>query len=207
MDEQRFIAAWRRAGSTQGDEGIGRIYRELEAHYDEPHRRYHTAEHIDFCLGKLDLVPDDYPHKTAVELALWFHDVIYEIGDPENEANSAAWFRSCADGDLPGELVERVCRMIVATEHRQPPARADAAYVVDIDLCSFGRPYAEFLADSRQVRAECTHLTDEQYFQGQCEFLNRLLERDRIYQTDLFHDLYEEQARRNIRRVIDGECT
>ncbi|MCZ7596650.1 MAG: hypothetical protein M5U09_01245 [Gammaproteobacteria bacterium] len=63
------------------------------------------------------------------------------------------------------------------------------------------------MTDSRNVRGECTHLTDEQYFQGQCEFLNRLLERERIYQTDLFHDLYEEQARRNIRRVVDGECT
>jgi predicted metal-dependent HD superfamily phosphohydrolase len=206
MFEQRFVALWEAAGSSRGKDNARHIYLELKNRYDEPHRHYHTIDHIRFCLEQVDRIPDEYPHKTAVELALWFHDVIYEIGDPQNERNSAEWFRGRADGDLPDNLVDQVYRMIIATEHRQPPAEGDVAYVVDIDLSSFGRPYDEFLEDSRRVRAESIHLTDEQFSEGQCAFLRNLLARDRIYRSDLFRELYEDQARSNIRRVVDGNA-
>lgn len=204
MDEQRFVDLWRRAGSRLGRDVARRLYQDLLDHYREPHRRYHTPDHIDHCLRQVDRIPDDYPHKDAVELAIWFHDVIYRIGDPENEQNSAEWFRRHARGDLPDDLVDRVHRLIVATEHRAPPDGGDAAYVVDIDLSSFGRPFDEFIADSERVRAESTHLTDEEYYAGQRLFLNGLLSRERVFRSELFHDLFEEQARRNIRHTLEA---
>lgn len=202
MDEQRFIALWKRAGSRCDEAKARQVFAEMAAHYDEPHRHYHTAEHIRHCLRQLDLIPDDDPHRDAVELAIWFHDVIYRIGDPANEANSARWFREQATGDLPDALVDQVCRLIVATEHRQAPTEPDTAYVIDIDLSSFGQPYEAFIADSALVRAESTHLDDEAYFRGQREFLEKLLRRDRIFVSDLFHRPFEERARDNIRRTL-----
>jgi predicted metal-dependent HD superfamily phosphohydrolase len=202
MDQQRFIDLWVRAGSSRGEDRAAAVFKAVRDHYDEPHRVYHTADHIRHCLREVDRIPDDYEHKTAVEIAIWFHDVIYEIGDPGNEANSADWFKKQAQGDLPDAIIDQVYRMIIATEHREPAMELDSAYVVDVDLSSFGLPFDEFAVDSAMVRAENIHLTDAQFFQGQKQFLLRLLERDRIFQTELFNGLYEAQARSNIRRTL-----
>ena len=203
MDEHRFIALWMRAGSTQGESKARRVYRAVAEHYSETHRRYHSADHIRHCLRHVDLIPNDYPHKVAVELAIWFHDVIYRISDPDNERNSADWFATQAHDDLPQGLIKQVYEMIIATEHRDVPGTPESAYVVDIDLSSFGLPYDEFIADSRLVRAESTHLSDSEFYRGQREFLRNLLKRERIYVTDLFHDLFEKRARENIRITLD----
>lgn len=204
MDEHRFIALWKRAGAASGQSKALRLCRSIVDHYGEPHRRYHTGDHIRHCLRQVDLIPADYEHRDAVELAIWFHDVIYQIGDPKNERNSAEWFVRHAREDLPDPIVDRVYRMIIATEHREPPGNTDVAYVVDIDLSSFGLPFDEFIADSRLVRAESTHLTDEQYFDGQRRFLRALLARERIFVTDLFNGLYEARARRNIQSTLEN---
>ncbi len=204
MDEQRFIALWKRAGSSSGESKALRLCRAIVDHYGEPHRRYHTGDHIRHCLRQVDLIPADYQHLAAVELAIWFHDVIYRIGDPENERNSAEWFARHARGDLPDSLVDRVYGMIIATEHRELPASTDIAYVVDIDLSSFGLPFDEFIKDSRLVRAESTHLTDEQFFEGQRKFLRTLLARERIFVSEVFNKLYESQARRNIQSTLEN---
>ncbi len=204
MEEQRFIALWAAAGASSGQDKPRRLFRAIEKHYGETHRRYHTADHIRHCLTQVDLIPDDYPHRVAVELAIWFHDVIYRIGDPDNERNSAEWFKEQADGDLPRDIVERVYRMIIATEHREPPVTLDVAYVVDIDLSSFGLPYDEFVVDSRLVRSESTHLAEAEFLAGQREFLCKLLARDRIFVSDLFNGLYEARARRNIQMSLDA---
>lgn len=203
MDEQRFIALWKRAGSTQGESKARRVYRAIVEHYSEPHRRYHSTGHILHCLNHVDRIPDDYAHKDAVELAIWFHDVIYQIADPDNERNSADWFATQARDDLPDALIEQVYEMIMATKHCETPSTSESAYVVDIDLSSFGLPHDEFIADSRLVRAESTHLSDSEFYRGQREFLNKLLKRERIFVTDIFNDSFEERARENIRITLD----
>lgn len=203
MEEQRFVELWIRAGSRAGESKARRLYADLVEYYGQAHRRYHTFEHIRHCLRQVDRIPDDYADRDAVELAIWFHDAIYEIGDPMNERNSEQWFRSQAADDLPEAMVEQVSRLILATEHQRPPEQIDACYVVDIDLSSFGLPHDEFIVDSQLVRDEATHLSDDEFFAGQRKFLGALLQRQRVYQTDLFNRIYEEQARSNIRSTLE----
>ena len=203
MQEKRFIDLWMRVGSRAGEAKARHVYADLLSHYGEAQRRYHTIDHILHCLRHVDRIPDSYENKDAVELAIWFHDAIYEIGDPTNERRSEQWFQAQSLGDLPAALVEQVARLIIATEHREPPTQTDAGYVVDIDLSSFGRPYLEFVADSQLVRDESTHLDDKQFFVGQREFLKSLMRRGRVFHTDLFNELLEERARENIKRTLD----
>src|ERR1700727_965137 len=57
----------------------------LRAAYTEPWRHYHTLEHVGACLEALDSALEGSgvleSVKENVELALWFHDVVY---DPKN---------------------------------------------------------------------------------------------------------------------------
>ncbi len=202
LDKDRFLRLWQEAGSAAGTARAELIFGQVAAHYAETCRRYHTADHIAHCLGQLDLVTDPRADNVAVELGVWFHDVVYRLGDPNNERRSADWFLELAVGDLRRVDCDKVWRMILATEHRQVPSELDARYLCDIDLSSFGLPNDEFLRDSRLVREELGHVPDEVYYPGQRDFLLRLLARDRIYTTDLFHDLYERSARANIAGVL-----
>ena len=67
-------------------------WQQLATHYNEPHRHYHTLDHVAACLTWLD----HYRHLAAdplcLELALWAHDVIYDPRASDNEARSADWF-------------------------------------------------------------------------------------------------------------------
>ena len=61
---------------------VDAAYADLVARYQEPHRRYHTLEHIMEVLERVT--------GTEVELACWFHDVIYDTKASDSEARSAA---------------------------------------------------------------------------------------------------------------------
>ncbi len=196
--ERRFQDLWKNAGSTCGGKHAIVVFTGLETRYAESQRRYHTMAHIQHCLSQVDKLPQDYPDRNAVEIAIWFHDVIYQLGDSDNETNSTRWFVEQAQNDLSPDFIEQVCRLILATRHRFPVERLDEQYVVDIDLSGFGLPWNEFVRDSESVRAEMTNQTDEDFLTAHRAFLSMLLSRESIYFTPLFRDLYESQARNNI---------
>ena len=64
-------------------------FQELIARYCEPHRKYHTVRHLDECFAKLVEIRALAQRPAEVELALWFHDAVYEQRSHDNEAKSA----------------------------------------------------------------------------------------------------------------------
>ena len=84
----RWRSTWSGLGVTAPDEGL---YHELIRRYTEPHRRYHTAQHLDECFARLDEARDLARHIHEVELALWFHDAVYGTRGSDNEEQSAEW--------------------------------------------------------------------------------------------------------------------
>jgi len=82
------IHQWRSTWSGFGIE----LTRSLTAHFDdlirrysEPHRKYHTCQHLDECFEKLEELRSEAAHPHEVEIALWFHDAIYEKQSSQNE--------------------------------------------------------------------------------------------------------------------------
>ena len=199
LDRQRFETLWRRRIGT----GESAVFDELDALYGEPHRRYHTAAHVDHCLRQFDPAAGVMDEPDAVEMALWFHDAIYDIPGEENELRSAELFAARADGRGSEEFRSKVHRLVMATAHlRTVPETLDESFVVDIDLSSFGRPWEEFLEDSRAVRAEYAHVADAEFFPRQRQFLLSLLARPAFYSTEFFRTRLEARARDNIERLV-----
>lgn len=205
MDRDRFEALLSRCcidgrGSVDPD----RIFGEVSGRYGEPHRRYHTPQHIHHCLGQFDLAADLLDDRDAVELALWFHDVVWEPGSAPgaNEKESADLFVNRLGDALAEEFRDTVYRLVMVTVHPSEPATPDEGYMVDIDLSSFGLPWEEFRRDSQAVRDELTHLTDEEFFPKQHRFLRMLLSRERFFVTDFFAERYERTVRDNIERLL-----
>ena len=197
LDRRRFEALWsRRIG-----DGAGTVFDEIETLYGEPHRKYHTAAHIEHCLRMFDVAADRMDDPDAVEMALWFHDAIYDVPARENELRSAELFAARAAGRGSERFRADVHALIMATTHLDPPATLDEAFIVDIDLSSFGRPWEEFMDDSRAVRAELAHVPDVEFYPRQRKFLESLAARPVFCFTEFFRDRHEARARANIERL------
>ena len=199
LDRQRFESLWTRC---IGD-GASAVFDELDGLYGEPHRRYHAAPHIEHCLRQFDLAADRMDEPDAVEMALWFHDAIYEIPAKDNELRSAELFAALADGRGSKRFRTKVHNLVMTTTHLDPPPQTlDESFMVDIDLSSFGRPWEEFLLDSRAVRAELPHLSDAEFRPRQKKFLESLAARPRFCFTEFFRERHEDRARKNMERMI-----
>ena len=143
----RFVALWSCSGGTHAED----VYRMLARCYMEPARHYHTLTHVRRCLRHLDLARDSIPEPDAVELALWFHDVIFVPGAQDNEQRSADWFRRQAGERI--RACDRICAMILATTHLGIAAELDTRFVCDIDLAVLGASRNRFREGGRHLRA------------------------------------------------------
>ncbi len=83
----RLARLWRQVSTATGDPQS--IYRELASLYSQPHRYYHNLHHIAECLAEFDSVRHLASQPVAVELAIWFHDAIYDTRAQDNEERSA----------------------------------------------------------------------------------------------------------------------
>lgn len=203
-DPARFRALWRRCLIDGARDDSADIHRQLLDGYREPQRFYHTLEHIEHCIAWFDECRPMLEDADALELAIWFHDVIYEPGKPDNEARSAELYQQLSDGVHESAVREQVEWLIMATLHLGSSIDADddARYMVDIDLSSFGLPWEDFLRDSENLRREAGDLDDAEFFCKARGFHISLLARDRFYYTDFFAERLESRARDNIKRYL-----
>ncbi len=159
--------------------------------YAEPHRAYHTAEHISACLRHLDEAAALAGRPNEVEIALWFHDAIYATRASDNERKSAAWavaiLRSAGAAE---EVCDRVAGHIVATEHNAVPSDPDSALVVDIDLTILGSAPDAYQAFETNIRREYRWVPGPLFRRKRREVLEGFLARRQIYATGLFRDRY-----------------
>ena len=199
---ERFSALWRRCHTGKDALDPHPMYEEIVRRYGEPQRHYHVLTHVDDCLRRFDLASGLMANADEVELALWFHDIVYEPGSRDNERCSAALYLHRAYG-APRLFAARVASLILISRHIKAARVGDRRYLVDIDLGGFGLPWEEFMAQSNLVRAEFADIPEEQFCAGQGRFMEGLLARPRFFVTDFFHDRLELQARRNVNRMLD----
>ena len=199
----RFGALWRRCLLSTATDNSASIHRRLVDGYGEPGRCYHTLEHIEHCLQMFDACRAQLEQPDAVELAVWFHDVVFEPGRCDNEKRSAELYLELTAGAHDDDTRALVERLIMVTLHNGISLDdADAPYMVDIDLSSFGLSWAEFLRDSENLRRESAHLDDAEYYRKQTGFQQALLARDRFFRSDFFAERYEQPARDNLAKYF-----
>ena len=205
-----LAASWQRAWHAIGSESAAMsppasaaLRDELVACYAEPHRSYHTLQHLRECIAGLDDVLSLAAWPGEVELALWFHDAIYDVRAHDNEERSADWARAAILGaGAPADVARRVHALVMATRHDALPATPDGRLVVDIDLSILGADAARFAEYEVQVRREYAWVADEVFRVRRRAVLQRLLERPSIYGTARFRGRMEQRARDNLQRSL-----
>jgi predicted metal-dependent HD superfamily phosphohydrolase len=199
--ETEIRNAWRHIAGTGA--GVDGFVDDLLGRYREPHRRYHTAVHIMWVLRHVgDLTAHPSPALVAAAL---YHDAVYDALADDNEARSADLAR--ADLGTIGwtaPACTAVASMILATAHRADPGppSTDTALLLDADLAILGAEPQEYSAYVTGVRAEYSHVSDEQWRAGRSAVLQHFLDRPRLFITEAMHSAGEHRARANMQAEL-----
>ncbi len=178
------------------------VFRVLDAAYSSPDRHYHTFEHLNemfLVAGKLSAITDD---PRRVQLAIWFHDAVYNSHAKDNEVRSAELAENLLGPiGVPRSELEGLTRLILVTAHQtitQAPDR-EAAILLDADLAILGSPLDRYRRYAEDIRREYAWVPDSEYRMARTRVLEQFLTRKRIYWNDAAHEELDAQARDNLR--------
>ncbi len=194
---QNWQSLWHRLGLTT--DGATRHGCLITAH-SEAQRAYHTLQHLDECLCILDGAKATglIAKPDLIEMALWFHDAVY---DPQGSENEELSVQMALEALGKSELASEVARLIMLTKSHQPGEGEDDAWIIDIDLAIFAQPMERVLEYERQIREEYAWVPEAVYAEKRAEILTGFLNRPQIYLTSWARERWEPQARANLREL------
>jgi len=196
----RFASLLLNLGAT---EDPSRLADDLVAAWSGPGRAYHDVRHLEDCLTQVDALPLDARTRDLIEVALWFHDAIYDPRSADNEERSARWAsEALVAAGVAASVAADVARLVRLTRDHAPVPDEAGRFLLDIDLSILGRPVEVFDDYQRRVRTEYAWVPEEAYRFGRGGILADLLGRDPLFQTEHYRRNFETTARANLRRAL-----
>lgn len=120
--------------------------------YNEPHRFYHTLEHIQEVLKHLNnagLLKHDELFLTAV-----FHDIVYHPRSRTNEEDSAEFFlQQAKTSGLSAEQKEHIKQLILDTKTHKPTVKLSEEFIA-ADLSIFNASFDKLINYEKQIFKE-----------------------------------------------------
>ncbi len=192
-------------------DAVAAVGADLLRRLGEPHRRYHTPQHVVEMFWALeDLERQDViaAREGALgRVAAWFHDAVYDpaAAPGANEAASA----DLADRDLRAlglrpEDVALVRALVSSTDEHRLPDTGDGlpAAFHDADLWILAAEEERFDEYCRQVRQEYAAVPEQAFRSGRRHVLEGFAHRDSIYATPAAQRQWGERARANLAREL-----
>jgi predicted metal-dependent HD superfamily phosphohydrolase len=206
MSQRTLAGRWYRllASLTADETAIQQQWQQLAAQYETDGRVYHTLAHVRDVLNKISSLEYLAQDGTAVYLAAWYHDAVYDSHLSNNEERSAAFAAiSLQELGIAPALVTAVQRLILATKtHQAAPDDSDAQLLLDADLAILGAEPARYDKYARAIRQEYDWVDDDAYRHGRGAVLEQFLLRRSIYHTPPMRATHEAHARRNLKREL-----
>ncbi len=201
---QDLIDAWATLLSRHTDNpAAAAVGRALVASWEEPHRRYHSVEHLRDILGHVDELAAFADDADAVRLAAWYHDAVY-AGRPDDEELSAR--RAELDLSRLGlqpQLVDEVARLIRLTITHEPATGDHNGEVLsDADLAALAVPRDRYVRNTAAIRAEYDHVPGDAFRRGRVQVLVALLGGAGVFRTEYARREWEASAQGNLRAEL-----
>ena len=164
---------------------------------------YHTHQHIVECLELFYDIKDQLDDPIAVELAIWFHDIIYDPQASDNEEQSAKMMLKHCVGMLKKAELEKVARWIMETKKHLPTKEHDLKYLLDLDLAILGTSAPRFAEYEQQIQQEYAWVNPRVYQQKRAEVLRQFYQQKSLFQTRYFQQKFEEAAKNNLKAALN----
>ncbi|MFS0515651.1 hypothetical protein ACEYW6_13180 [Nostoc sp. UIC 10607] len=181
-----------------------KAFNPLVAAYSTPNRYYHTLKHIDHVLSTIQILQGYTNNLAAVQLAAWFHDVVYNTEAQDNEERSADYaLELLSNLGIPESTIATVTRLILNTkDHQAAVDDCDSQVLLDADLAILATNQVQYGEYTHAIRQEYSWVSEAAYITGRQQVLERFLKRSRIYFTPLMLEFAEPSARGNIQGEI-----
>jgi pantetheine-phosphate adenylyltransferase len=151
---------------------------EVIKRYQEPHRFYHTPEHLSDIFQQLQ--KRRLANQEELLLVTAYHDVIYNPQSSTNEEDSAQYFIENYDGDA--QLKQQVYDIILDTKTHEPRSELSAIFC-DVDLNILRQPLNKLLIYEDQIFKEFQFADFSLYRVKRVEALRQL--QAKVSNTDL----------------------
>jgi predicted metal-dependent HD superfamily phosphohydrolase len=181
------------------------VWQQLFKHYSGKKRHYHGLPHIWNMLQQSEECKDELADKEVVDLAIWFHDIIYKATQKNNEEKSAEFaVKVLRKGSLDSTRIQKVDQLIRSTKKHEilDAPSTDNAYILDFDLSILGQSWVVYETYIKNIRQEYKVYPNFLYNPGRKKVLQHFLERKTLFFTEKYLDLYESQARKNLEKEI-----
>ncbi|MFI6760508.1 metal-dependent phosphohydrolase [Micromonospora sp. NPDC050417] len=214
---ERWCVAARGAGATETEAALTAAGAELLRRWREPHRHYHTVDHLCAVLDVID-AETERPTGTdrfadagrsgadLVRLAAWCHDAIYDPRSPgdANERASAALAAELLTGlGLPADAVAEVVRLVLLTAgHRVEATDRNGSLLCDADLAILAAPTGRYDEYAAAIRREYAHVPDALFRTGRAAVLRNLLDLPTRYRLPDLAARWDGPARDNLTREL-----
>lgn len=173
----------------------------LEIAYTGSNRHYHNLTHLETMLNGLDNYPGSVNDKNALELAIFYHDIVYNPLRQDNEHQSGLVAQTLLlEKGVATLKSQKIYDYILATKSHQTENSKDEDLdlLLDLDLAILGTNPEKYQEYTRQIRKEYWMYPGPIYRAGRRKAMAHFLEQPRIFKTEHYYERLEEQARQNI---------
>lgn len=187
------------------EDKIVSYYEKLYQLYNEPNRHYHNLVHIFNFLKLFDAFANQIHSKVLFEIAIWYHDVIYQVKKKDNELQSALLAEELFKEYLDTEEQEFINHLIMSTENHAPRIPHEDVYLfLDFDLAVLATEHEMYEWYSESIWKEYKVAYPWLLYKiGRKKVLKNFLARDKIYFSAFFLENYEKKARQNIQLELN----
>lgn len=174
---------------------LAKIWADLKANYEK--RAYHNFSHIAYMLELLAIRCKNMSSVSReLIFSIFIHDYILDETRRDNEEMSFASMAEYLPKMADKSVIEKC---VLATKHDRFGECNAAKLIADLDLSILGSNSVNVLrAYQRNIRNEYKSVSNEEYQAKRRLFLQSLIDRKNIFQTEFFQNLMENQARENI---------
>jgi len=135
--------------------------------YSSSNRFYHNLNHINELINLSISYKSNIYDLEVVQLAIFYHDVIYNAIKKNNEIKSAIYCKKQLETtSFPKEKIEKCYKFILSTKKHESENENDLNYLLDFDLSILSSINADYKVYIEQIRKEYSIFPDFIYNAG-----------------------------------------
>lgn len=174
------------------------LWNEIANAHSAASRYYHDLRHLEQVFGQLEPLAAQIQDRTAIILAICYHDIVQSVLRKDDEERSAQLMRERIKGiGISATSIDRAADHIRATKDHRASADADTDLFTDADLSILGSDRIEYAIYADRIRKDYALVPDLIYRPGRKKVLQQLLDLPAIFKSQVFRSL-EAPARTNL---------
>ncbi|WP_254712483.1 HD domain-containing protein [Polaribacter pectinis] len=186
---------------------LNTVGKKIKKRYSERNRHYHNLDHIEAMLNLAKENEAFINDLDEVLFAIWFHDIIYKSRSKRNEKRSAKYaLKKLKKFNFKELKKDKISNLILSTQKHKiiVDEDLDNAFLLDFDLAILGQNWDLYEDYTQKIRKEYRMFPNFLYIPARKKVLQGFLNREKLFFTEKYQDLFEQQARENLLKELNS---